>query len=824
MAVSMIGPKFYAWDRNGKPLAFGKLYTYQARTNVPKATYQSEDRVVENTNPVILNGEGYANVYLDGSYKMVLKDKDENEIWSSDPVTSAQFEEWVNCLSATYLSPTTFSVTGNQTSSFVPQRRVRLDSDSQEFEYATIESSVYSGGKTVVTIYSLSGTVTTGLQSVCISIVGPESTPAVVGNIVVFSDIAQALLPTMNMITPSMIDTGDVAAKTVSYKGGWAVLLEPIGGANHVATTLERVRDSKGDQSWLPDGYGSHFLYGGNEYVLILNEEKPKVSQYGADTTGQTSSHLNCQAMVDELSYLRFGPGIHSLDASVEFTDGDSFIEGVEGKTIVEPNGDFGAFTPSGRIVAEIMSCKGITFRSQTNAKGSGIATDVDQYLSHWEIVNCVFERSLRHGIKANIVGCTIQYNKFGLGSQVVGQVFKAIEAIGEPANQGAPIPLLPNANVIKNNWIIRGTGDDSVVHIRAGVQNIITENLFESNTATDAVIKVDGDLFPKIHHNYFEGNNVPAIVQAKNDPTGSVTPTYLEFDQNHVSAADSELLYVLDFNDSSTDKHTFNGNIINGTQPELLAIVRDKDGGLDTRQGCYQSYGTFITGSIPVTNPYYTLEVPYLQAPEMIGSPTLEVSGSKVQVKFLNAVQAEGSIGYRSGVIMEAKAGAGGSFYVNVNGSDVVRAYFDSSFSGAADDAINLGTAALRWKEIFSANGTINTSDERLKNFEDITEAEKAVALELKKNLRKFKWKSAVEEKGDEARLHFGVGAQTVKSIFESHGLDANKYALLCYDEWDAEEAEIDDDGNVIREATPAGNRYAIRYSELLAFIISAI
>ena len=69
MAVAMIGPKFYAWDRNGKPLAFGKLYTYQARTNTPKPTYQSEDQVVENTNPVILNGEGYANVYLDGSYK-----------------------------------------------------------------------------------------------------------------------------------------------------------------------------------------------------------------------------------------------------------------------------------------------------------------------------------------------------------------------------------------------------------------------------------------------------------------------------------------------------------------------------------------------------------------------------------------------------------------------------------------------------------------------------------------------------------------------------------------------------------------------------------
>lgn len=189
MAVSMIGPKFYAWDRSGKPLAFGKLFTYQARTNTPKATYQSEDQQVENTNPVILNGEGYADVYLSGSYKMVLKDDKGNEIWSSDPVSAAQPDEWVKCLPATYVSPTSFRVNGNFTSDYEPGRRVRIDNGVTEYSYSTIESSTFAAGETTVVV--LDPVVTTGVQEVCASIVGPESRP--VREVLNFSTLQKAV-------------------------------------------------------------------------------------------------------------------------------------------------------------------------------------------------------------------------------------------------------------------------------------------------------------------------------------------------------------------------------------------------------------------------------------------------------------------------------------------------------------------------------------------------------------------------------------------------------------------------------------------------------
>jgi hypothetical protein len=142
-----------------------------------------------------------------------------------------------------------------------------------------------------------------------------------------------------------------------------------------------------------------------------------------------------------------------------------------------------------------------------------------------------------------------------------------------------------------------------------------------------------------------------------------------------------------------------------------------------------------------------------------------------------------------------------------------------DSTFRAGDDNSTALGTASNRWSVVYAGTGAINTSDDREKTYLDITEVEKEVALELKKNMRKFKFNDSIEAKGnDDARIHFGTSAQTVKAIFERHGLVAEKYGLFCYDEW---EQEVDNEGNVTIEA---GNRYGIRYEELFSFIISAL
>lgn len=128
-----------------------------------------------------------------------------------------------------------------------------------------------------------------------------------------------------------------------------------------------------------------------------------------------------------------------------------------------------------------------------------------------------------------------------------------------------------------------------------------------------------------------------------------------------------------------------------------------------------------------------------------------------------------------------------------------------------ATTNVVTLGNSSHLYKEIFCANATINTSDERQKQeIKDIDE--RVLTAWGKVKFKQFLFNNAVKLKGKEnARIHIGLIAQQVKEAFESEGLDAFKYGLLCYDEWDDEY----EDNQLI---TKAGNAYGIRYGEALA------
>ena len=88
---------------------------------------------------------------------------------------------------------------------------------------------------------------------------------------------------------------------------------------------------------------------------------------------------------------------------------------------------------------------------------------------------------------------------------------------------------------------------------------------------------------------------------------------------------------------------------------------------------------------------------------------------------------------------------------------------------------------------------------------------------------LSQFKYNDAVDQKGDNARLHTGYVVQQIDSACKEHGVDVSEYGLYCHEEYpeETEEVEVEQkDGTktketkVIREAS---EHYSLRYTEAL-------
>jgi hypothetical protein len=89
MAVLTPSPKTAFVDAAGEPLVGGQLYTYIAGTTTLQATYTDSTAATANTNPIILDSRGEANVWLGGAiYKFVLKDADGALIWTVDNISA----------------------------------------------------------------------------------------------------------------------------------------------------------------------------------------------------------------------------------------------------------------------------------------------------------------------------------------------------------------------------------------------------------------------------------------------------------------------------------------------------------------------------------------------------------------------------------------------------------------------------------------------------------------------------------------------------------------------------------------------------------------
>lgn len=212
------------FNSQGVILAGGMIYTYQAGTTTPVATWTTSAQSVQNSNPIVLNAAGLPpqQVWLlqGTAYKFVIQDSSGNTLQTLDNVSgindatlSPSPTEWVNPnLTPTYISANQFSLPGNQTFVFLSGRRIKA-TVSAGTVYGYISTAALSAVTTVSVVLD-SGNLDSGLSSVSYALLsssGP-SLPSASGS------------PLMIGGATSMtgIATGSIAANTsaIGFNGG----------------------------------------------------------------------------------------------------------------------------------------------------------------------------------------------------------------------------------------------------------------------------------------------------------------------------------------------------------------------------------------------------------------------------------------------------------------------------------------------------------------------------------------------------------------------------------------------------------------------------
>lgn len=78
-------------DLAGKPLAFGRVFTYESQTENFKSTFKDLEKTQPNPNPILLDKDGEATIYWEGNYYIKVVDYYGNVVWEADPVSDVTY-------------------------------------------------------------------------------------------------------------------------------------------------------------------------------------------------------------------------------------------------------------------------------------------------------------------------------------------------------------------------------------------------------------------------------------------------------------------------------------------------------------------------------------------------------------------------------------------------------------------------------------------------------------------------------------------------------------------------------------------------------------
>jgi hypothetical protein len=301
-------------DNNGLPLVGGEVIFYLAGTSTVADTYTTSDGSALQTSPIILNyrGEPIYSIWLsDGiSYKARLFDADGVLIREYDNITginapiassATTISEWVGEYEATYISATSFSLVGDLTAIFLPNRRTK-SSVSAGYCYGTITTATFGSGVTTIVQVNDSTPLDSGLSTTAYGLLSPNP----------------------KSYTPSIPSGSVMPFFQASAPLGWTQV------TSHNNKMLRVVSGSGGG-------------YGGSDSPILMNKVPTHTHAF---TTGNNSVDHSHPYTIPNATTASFGAGAGNAVPSITTanTSGESTTHTHSGTT--DPNGSASNWTP----------------------------------------------------------------------------------------------------------------------------------------------------------------------------------------------------------------------------------------------------------------------------------------------------------------------------------------------------------------------------------------------------------------------------------------------------------------------------------------------
>ncbi|QGM27272.1 hypothetical protein [Acinetobacter towneri] len=148
-------------NKLGIPLSGCKVYTYEPNSDIPKTTWLDIDKTTENTNPILLDAAGEADIFLDGLYRVVVKDRfgfvvydvektGTHTEWDASFVTyNGQTQKKINDGLESVAAMLAIGTPINGTRVYVKSYHAGLQKGGGWFVYDSSKSSVNDGGVTI---------------------------------------------------------------------------------------------------------------------------------------------------------------------------------------------------------------------------------------------------------------------------------------------------------------------------------------------------------------------------------------------------------------------------------------------------------------------------------------------------------------------------------------------------------------------------------------------------------------------------------------------------------------------------------------------------